>query len=96
MARFARKTACFLQKKCNRKGVFFQKIATERVLFRRPRWHTRVQKLGKCPPRGDNVHGIAPPSVHLSVRKRSHGTWFWHVQQRATTPIASLQPDALL
>ena len=51
-AKFARKTACFLPKNCNRKGVFFQKIATERVQFRRPRWHTRVQKLGKCPPPG--------------------------------------------
>ncbi len=30
--------------------AFFQKIAIESVQFRRPRWHTRVQKLGKCPP----------------------------------------------
>ena len=37
-------------KNCNRKGIFFQKIATERVQFRRLRWYTRVQKLGKCPP----------------------------------------------
>ncbi len=40
----------FYQKNCKRKGVFFQKIARERVQFRRPCWHTRVQKLGKCPP----------------------------------------------
>ncbi len=42
----------FYQKNCNRKGVFFPKIATERVKFRRPCWHTRIQKLGKSPPPG--------------------------------------------
>ncbi len=52
LAEFARKTAYFSPKKCNRKGVFFKNFATERVWFRRPRWHTRVQKLGKCPPPG--------------------------------------------
>ncbi len=50
LAKFARKTACFVPKNCNRKGVFFPKIARERVQFRRPCWHTRVQKLGKCLP----------------------------------------------
>ena len=41
----------FYKKKCKRKGVFYPKIARERVQFQKPRWHTRVQKLGKCPPR---------------------------------------------
>ncbi len=71
LAKCARRTACFLPKNCKRKGVFFQKIAMERVQFRRPRWHTRVQKLGKCPPPGrcptaaDVLMATPPPKQEM-------------------------------
>ncbi len=53
---------------------FFKKIARKRVLFRRPRWHTRVQKLRKCPPPGD-----CPTMFHTAaVRPRRSGPSILH------------------
>ena len=78
-AKFARKTACFLPKNCNRNGVFSPKIATERVQFWRLCWHTRIQKLGKCSP---------PPGLHLWPF--NHSISFLKAYPTLTCPIPLL------
>ena len=47
-AKFARKTAYFSSKLLQEKRCLFPKNCNRKGTV--PRWHTRVEKLGKCPP----------------------------------------------
>ncbi len=68
LAKSVKRIVCFHSKKCKRKGVFFANSARERVWVRRPRWHTRVQKLGKSPPPGD----LRTPLIYCSISDFGH------------------------
>ncbi len=90
LAEFAKKTAYFSPKNCNRKDVFSQKIAIERVWFRRLRWHNRVQKLlfRQLPPPGNGgaviksydlnrIHNPCDRGSHLLQKKQSPKINYW-------------------